>query len=111
MTSFLIKSPIILSVLFLHCYDICGYQKMVGQKKIFSPSSSGAVVGSGTRDPGWIKSGSGINILDAQHWKNLYILLDTEAEVCNGAGEVPLDEDVPGLEVAVRYCRLPLNRK
>ncbi len=84
---------------------------MVGQKKIFSPSSSGAVVGSGTRDPGWIKSGSGINILDAQHWKNLYILLDTEAEVCNGAGEVPLDEDVPGLEVAVRYCRLPLNRK
>jgi hypothetical protein len=26
-----------------------------------------------------------------------YILLDTEAEVCNGAGEIPLDEDVPGL--------------
>jgi hypothetical protein len=60
------------------------------------PSSSGAVVGSEIREPGWKK----IRIRDKQPGSatrkkcvKRYILLDTEAEVCNGAGEVSLDED------------------
>jgi hypothetical protein len=32
-----------------------------------SPLSFVAVFGSGIRDPGWVKSGSGINIPDPQH--------------------------------------------
>jgi hypothetical protein len=47
-------------------------------KKIFSPLSFVAVLdpGSGIRDPGWVKTknqdpGSGINIPDPQHWKDL----------------------------------------
>jgi hypothetical protein len=52
--------------------------------------------GSEIQDPRWIK----IRIRDKHPGSatrkkcvKRYILLDTEAEVCNGAGEVPLDED------------------
>jgi hypothetical protein len=44
---------------------------MVGQK---IPPPVDAVIGSEIRDPGWIKSGSGINIPDPQHWEVLYYL-------------------------------------
>jgi hypothetical protein len=74
--------------------------------KKFSPSSFRAVVGSGIRDKHPGSATLKIFICVERYG----ILLDTETEVGNGAGEVPLDEDVPGLEVAVRYGRLPLNR-
>ncbi len=83
---------------------------MVGQKILFPPRFFLDPV-SEIRDPGWIKIRIREKHPGSATLKIFGILLDTEAEVCNGAGEVPLDEDVPGLEVAVRYCRLPLNRK
>jgi hypothetical protein len=85
MTNFCLKSTIILSVLakknfylfkhkiFQQFYDIFGY-KMVGWDKKNFPSSFGAVIGSGIRDlgsgirdPGWIKIRIRDNIPVTQH--------------------------------------------
>ncbi len=71
MTNFGVKSMIILNVLakkmFLfknrinYNFMTCGYKKLYD--KIFSPSPLLVLL----LDPGWVKSGSGINIPDPQH--------------------------------------------
>jgi hypothetical protein len=77
---------------------ICGYKKR-NDKKFFSPLSFVPVFGFGMRDPGWVKTGSGIDIPDPNTgsengvWS---IRKDPRGKVCRAGPRDPGGEMAPG---------------